>query len=402
MSDTADRTPDPARRPEPPTTGGRPGAGRELRILVINWQDRLNPQAGGAEVHLHEIFGRLTERGHRVTLLVSGWEGAPRRAVVDGMEVVRAGRRYTFPLRVLPAYRRMDGRPFDVVVENLNKIPLFAPLWVESPLAVLVNHLFGKTAFREAPWPVAATVWSAERFIPVVYRRVPFHAVSWSTRADLVRRGLPGARIEVVHGGIDHERYGPAPDLERASVPTFSYVGRLKRYKGLDVLVSAMGILRERGIEARLVVAGTGDDRERLRRLVEARGLGDRIRLPGWISEDRKVALLRKVWANLYPSPKEGWGLTNIEAAACGTPTVASDAPGLRESVVDGETGFLVPHGDPEAWAERLALICVDEVTRRRLAQGARAHAFRFSWERAADATERSLRRIAAPGSSGR
>lgn len=375
------------------------GPDARLRILVVNWQDRLNPRAGGAEVHLHEIFGRLAGRGHRVTLLVSGWEGAAPRAVVDGMRVVRAGRRYSFPLRVVPAYHGLAGRPFDVVVENLNKLPLFTPLWIRSPLVVLVNHLFGRTAFREAPWPVAATVWSAERFLPAVYRRIPFHAVSWSTRADLVRRGLPAERIEVVHGGIDHDRYRPDPDFERATVPTFCYVGRLKRYKGLDVLVLAMERLRERGMEARLVVAGTGDDRERLRRQVEDRGLGDRIRMPGWITEEDKVELLRTAWTNLYPSPKEGWGLTNVEAAACGTPTVASDAPGLRESVIDGETGFLVPHGDPDAWAERLALICVDERTRRRLAQGARAHAFRFSWERAADETQASLRRIAASDS---
>lgn len=362
---------------------------------MVNWQDRRNPQAGGAEVHLHETFGRLASAGHRVTLLVSGWPGAEPRERLDGMEVRRSGGRHTFPLTVRGAYRRLrEERSFDIVVENINKLPLLTPLWMEEPVVALVNHLFGATAFREASWPVAAVVWSAERLIPSVYRDVPFHAVSESTAEDLARRGIASEHIEVIPGGIDHALYRPDPSAELFPEPTFVYVGRLKRYKGLEVVFEALALLERRGLAARLLVAGTGDDRSRLESAARQLGVATRVRFLGYVSEERKVELLRRAWATVYPSPREGWGLTNIEAAACGTPAVASDAPGLRESVLDGRTGFLVPHADATAWADRLARLCTDPSGRARLSEAALAHADRFSWERTADRTEAALRTV--------
>lgn len=376
-------------------TAGPWGEGDRLAILVVNWQDRLNPQAGGAEVHLHEIFGRLASRGHGVTLLVSGWEGGAERDTVDGMRVHRTGRRHTFPLTVVGAYRRrLGGERFDLLVEDINKLPLLSPLWAAAPVVGLVPHLFGTTAFREASWPVAATVWSVERLVPLVYRSVPFQVISHSTARDLAHRGIDPGRIEVIHPGVDHAVYHPDPAVEPFPSPTAVHVGRLKRYKGLDVVFRAVALLRARGIPLRLLVAGRGDDRRRLEAAAAREGVEGAVEFLGYVSEERKRELLRRAWVHVYPSPKEGWGIANVEAAACGTPSVASDSPGLRESVVDGETGFLVPHGRPEAWADRLARVCGDEALRARLREGAIRHASRFSWERAADETERSLLRL--------
>ncbi len=362
-----------------------------LRILVINWQDRLNPQAGGAEVHLHEIFQRLVDRGHQVSLLVSGWDGAPGDAMLDGMRVRRTGKRYSFPLRVRRSFAGLAADGFDVVVEDINKLPLFTPLWVRLPVLALVPHLFGTTAFREAPWPVAATVWAAERAMPGVYRSVPVLAISESTANDLVRRGFSRDRVRVSYPGIDHQVFRPVAAVERFEEPVMVYVGRLKRYKGLDVVIRALPELRERGIAARFLIAGQGDDRRRLEQIAAEAGVADDVEFLGFVSETRKVELLRRAWVNVYPSPKEGWGITNIEAAACGTPTVASDSPGLRESVAEGESGFLAAHSDSRAWADRLGRILQYTEQRERLAKGAVRHASRFSWETAAAETEQSL-----------
>ena len=281
-------------------------------------------------------------------------------------------------------------------MENINKLPLLTPLWPGPPVVVLVNHLFGRTAFREASWPVGATVVAAERLIPLVYRDVPFHAVSRSTADDLVGRGIDRSRIEVVYGAVDHDVYRPDPAEEPFERPTLVYVGRLRRYKELDVVLRALDRLRGEAAGARFLVAGKGDDRERLEEAARAGGVSDRVEFLGWVSEERKVELLRRAWVNVYPSPKEGWGLTNLEAAACGTPTVASDSPGLRESVSDAETGFLVPHGDPDAWARRLEEVLGDRELRQRLGRAARERAERFTWERTAEETEASLERILA------
>ncbi|MGQ0646228.1 MAG: glycosyltransferase, partial [Gemmatimonadaceae bacterium] len=138
-----------------------------MRLLVVNWQDRENPQAGGAEIHLHEIFGRLAARGHEITLLCGGWPGCPPAARLGGMDVVRAGTRYTFGFLAGKAYRELCKRKaFDLLIEDINKVPLFTPRWGPTPVVGMVPHLFGATAFQELPAPIASVVWMAERPIP--------------------------------------------------------------------------------------------------------------------------------------------------------------------------------------------------------------------------------------------
>lgn len=368
-----------------------------MKILLVNWQDRLNPQAGGAEIHLHETFGRLAERGHHVTILASGWKGAAARGGLDGMQVHRAGSRHTFGAVAPGHYRRhLAAEPWDVVVEALNKVPVFTPLWARRPTVLLVHHLFGLTAFREAPFPLAAATWLLERLLPAVYRGVPTQVISHSTADDLVARGLHRRDVAVIHPGVDVSYFAPDPAVPRAAEPTFLYLGRLRRYKGVHFLLRALAVLRERGVAARLQVGGKGDYEPALRALAAQLRVADRVDFLGYVSEERKRELFRTAWANLYPSPKEGWGITNLEAAACGTPSVASDSPGLRESVVDGRTGLLVPHGNVEALAgalERLAR-APEEVAR--LGREARAFAERFTWNRTAAETERHLEGVVA------
>jgi glycosyltransferase involved in cell wall biosynthesis len=359
-----------------------------VRILVVNWQDRENPQAGGAEIHLHEIFGRLAARGHEVTLFCGGWPGSPPRATLDGLTVHRVGTRHTFPLHAHRYYSRHLAGRFDLLVEDINKIPLYTPLWRGPRTVALVPHLFGATAFQELPIPVAAAVWLAERPLGRVYRRVPFQAISESTRDDLVGRGIPRASIEVIYPGIDSAAYTPDP-AARSTVPLFAYLGRVKRYKGVHFVIQAFAQLGHPS--AVLEIAGAGDYRPALERLASSLDLHDRVRFLGRVPEAEKLALLRRAWGLVLASPKEGWGITNLEAAACGTPVVASDSPGIRESVRSGETGFLVRHGDVAAMAEAMRALADSSALVRRLGDRARRFAEGFTWDHAADETERHL-----------
>lgn len=370
-----------------------------MRILVVNWNDRENPHAGGAEIHLHEIFGRLAHAGHAVDLVASGWPGCPAAAELDGVRVTRVGGRHTFALRARGMVRaKLRAGRYDVVVEDINKLPLFLCSLTNLPFCAIVPHLFGTTAFAEASWPVAAVVWLAERPIARVYRRAAFHAISESTRDDLVARGVARERIVVIEPGVDAAWYCPDPATPRAAVPTFLYVGRLKRYKGVDAALRALALARAVRGDLRLEIAGQGDDGPRLERLARSLGLGAAVRFHGFVPEDEKRQLLRRAWAVVFPSPKEGWGISNVEAAACGTPALASDSPGLRESVRHGETGYLVPHGDARALAERMLALAGDAGAVDRLGRGARAFAEGLSWDRAAAATAAHLQLIIAQG----
>jgi glycosyltransferase involved in cell wall biosynthesis len=367
-----------------------------MRLLLVNWQDRTNPQAGGAEIHLHEIFGRIAARGHEVALLCSGWPGCEPRATIDGIEIHRVGTRYTFQFHARRYYEReLLGRGFQLLVEDINKVPLNTPRWPGARVVALIPHLFGATVFQEAPIAVAAAVWLAERPLPRVYRGCPFEAISQSTADDLVGRGIRPELIQVIYPGIDSQHYTPAPGT-RAERPVFSYLGRLKKYKGVDIVVRAFA--QAALPEATLEIAGAGDYREALERLARSLDLGQRVRFLGRISEDEKLALLRRSWALAFASPKEGWGITNLEAAACATPVIASNSPGIRESVRDGETGMLVPHGDVEAFAGAFRRLATSPSLVERLGAAARPFAESFTWERAADETERHLQAVVAAG----
>jgi glycosyltransferase involved in cell wall biosynthesis len=364
-----------------------------LRILVVNWQDQQNPHAGGAELHLHEVFGRIVRMGHDVDLLCSGYPGAPAEEVIDGICVRRVGSRFSFPLYAHRAYRTLArDNDYDVVVEDLNKIPLYTPRWKPRKLVALTHHLFGATAFREESIPVAAATWLAERPLGRGYRGVDFQAVSLSTRDDLVTRGIPAERIEVIYNGVDVESLTPAPNV-RSDIPLFSYLGRLKRYKRVDIVVRAFALLD--GRDARLEIAGKGDDRDRLEALVGKLNIEDRVRFLGYITEREKRELLRRSWATVLASPKEGWGISNLESAACGTPVIAADSPGIRESVVDGDTGFLVPGSDVAAYAAAMRGLLDSPELVTTLGVNARRFAETFTWERAAAETLAHLQHVA-------
>lgn len=367
-----------------------------MRLLVVNWQDRENPQAGGAELHLHEIFGRLAAAGHEVTLLCGGWPGCPPEVSLDGMRVVRVGTRYTFPFLVHGVWReRFAGTGVEVVVEDINKVPLFTPRWGQVPVVGVVPHLFGGTVFQEAPIPLAALVWLAERPIPMVYRGVPFQVISESTADDLAARGIPRDSIEVIYCGIDTTHFTPLPSA-RAEQPTFAYLGRLKRYKRVDLVIRAFARLALP--QARLEIGGAGEHRPALERLAASLDLGGRVRFLGRITEEEKLSLLRRAWAMVFTSPKEGWGITNLEAAACGTPVIGSDSPGIRESIRHGETGFLVPHGDVASLATAMRQVSEAPSLVATLGTAGRRFAEQFTWDRAARETEAHLVRVTQNG----
>ncbi len=369
-----------------------------MRILVVNWQDLANPQAGGAEIHVHEIFERLAVRGHEVTLLVSGWPGCEAESVSGGVRIVRVGGRYSFPLYARRGYDAIcaeGSAEFDVVVEDINKLPVFTPKWGNTPVVLLVPHLFGSTAFRQESIPVATVVWLAERAMPRMYRDSSILVISRGTADDLIRRGFDGARITVSPPGVEHELYKPGDPVRHGwfEEPTLVYVGRLRKYKGLDAVIRAVARLEREGTPVQLKIAGKGSDRARLESVAAGSGAAPNIEFLGYISEGEKIRLLQRSWANVYPSPKEGWGITNIEAAACGTPSIASDSPGLRESVNPGQSGFLVRHGDVDAWTATIRdLVTSGESERADLSATCQTHAARFDWDTAATEMEAVLK----------
>jgi glycosyltransferase involved in cell wall biosynthesis len=369
-----------------------------VRVLMLNERDLSHPLAGGVEVHLEETARRLAaDHGIETTVLAAGFPGAVADETRDGVRYLRFGDRGFSYYAMLPGRARAawaTGR-YDLVVENLCKLLFFSKLYLASaPRLGLVHHLFGLSAFRQVSVPIASYVVSTEALLPLAYRRCPMVVVSPSTRDDLVRRGLRRDLIRVVPNGLDHRIFRPA-DPPRVDSDLVLFVGRLEYYKGVDLLLESWPKVRATRPKARLVVVGAGNAEAAMRSRAAALGLGESVHFAGFVSQEAKVEWLQRAALLVQPSRKEGWGLTVLEANACGTPVVATRVPGLRDSVRDGETGILVPSADSDALAAGIAGMLDDTDLRSRLARGALAWAARFRWEAVTSALAACLRAAA-------
>ena len=369
------------------SAGGRP------TLFVLNERDLDNPRAGGAEVHLFEIFGRLAERGYPVVLVCAGYPGAGARGADRGITIHRVGDRYSFYLRGPALFRRLarEVHGAAILVENMCKLPFYGPLYSPFPVLAIVHHLFGTTAFRQVSAPIAAVTYLSELGIPRIYRGVQMIAVSPSTRDDLVARGVDPRTIAIITNGLDPRRYHP--DGSEPG-PMILSLGRTERYKRIDVVVDAMPRIRAAVPNARLIVVGRGDAVPSLQARVRALGLDDTVEFRGFVEEAEKVALYRGARVFVNPSEKEGWGLTVLEANACGTPVVASDVPGLRDAVLHDRSGFLVPFADVDATATAIIRVLAEDDTWRRLRAGALAWSQRFRWDAVTDEVEAVIGRM--------
>jgi glycosyltransferase involved in cell wall biosynthesis len=368
-----------------------------MKILVLNWRDMEHPEAGGAEVHFFEIFGRLAEKGHEITLLTTRFKGCEDNITYRGIEVLRRGNNYIFNWEAPSIIKKLlkSGRRYDCIIDDVNKLPFFSNRRFPSvPCGVFFHHLFGKTVFSLTNPPMALYVYLMEKLCGRGYGNIECCAVSPSTAEELVKIGFNKSKLTIIENGIDINRYRPDESVARDD-DLLLFVGRLKKYKRVDAILEAMGIIEKKdGRKLRLAVVGTGDDLPRLKKRAKEFGVGGRVDFAGFVNEDEKIKLLRKAAMFVNPSEKEGWGITNIEAAACGMPVVANDAPGLRDSVVNGETGLLYATDDTASLVSSIQKLIADGGLRSRFAASGRLWAEKFSWDASAQKVEMWLQKI--------
>ncbi|NPV14157.1 glycosyltransferase family 4 protein [candidate division WOR-3 bacterium] len=361
-----------------------------MRILVVNWRCIRNPEAGGAEVYFQEVFRRLVARGHSVTLLCERFKGAAAEEEIDGIRILRRGGKWTFNFTVYRQLSRIVAEgDYDVVVDDLNKIPFYSPWFVKKPVAVLLMHLFRGSIFKEVFAPLAGYVYLTESMIPLAYKGCRFAVLSESSKRDVVRLGINPEMVTVVPPGTDFEKFKPDPAVQRE--PVVLHVGRLKKYKSTDHLLYAARILQERGRQFRVVIVGTGDDLPRLKELSRKLGIQDTVVFTGFVPEEEKVKWYQRSAVLVESSIKEGWGLIVMEANGCGTPVVVARSPGLVDSSRDGVNGLFYTYGNVKELADKIDRLLQDEELRSRLGAQAIDWARQWTWDGAADKIEKML-----------
>jgi len=371
-----------------------------MRILVLNYRDRTHPMAGGAEVHLHRIFGKLVELGHSVMLFTTNYKinsqlkkCAPSRETLDGIKVIRQGGDLLFPLNCILKVPKLvkEFKP-NIIVEDLNKLPLFSPYITRTPKLIQILHLWKSSIFKEAPFPVAFAVWLGEKIIPFVYKNCYFAAISPSGKKELNELGIAKEKISVIYCGTKSE-YLETEKVRDKSL-YFLWLGRFRKYKGIWVAFEAFKIFSKKHPGVKLFFAGSGPEEAKMKEKAEEWGLENNIEFLGIVSEEKKIELMGKALGLLQTSFKEGWGLTVIEAAACGTASIASNVSGLCDSVKNGETGLLFKAGDAADCAKKMEILYENPALRSNLESNAKSYAASFNWETAAKETLFLMQRV--------
>jgi glycosyltransferase involved in cell wall biosynthesis len=362
-----------------------------LRILVLVDRDWTHPQTGGNGVSLIGQVGRWAEWGHHVTVVCGEHPGAPAHETFGpNLEVHRMGTRTTVFPRAILAVMRGLGRDADVVLEIVNGITWLTPLWLTKPRVVQILHVHRGIWEREYPG-TGLVLHQLLEVLPLrlLYRRARFMTISGVAAEEIAALGLPRERIDVRYCGVDPEPYHHFP---RAPEPRLVFVGRLKAYKGVERVMDILDAVPG----ATLDVVGDGDHLPDLEQEVVRRRLGDRVRFHGYVDDAEKARLYGEAWVNVTASNSEGWSLTVIEAALCGTPSAALAVGGLKESIVPGETGLLAD--TPEELVRVVAALLADPEERQRLGEAAERRAKTFTWEATAAANLATLELEAAEG----
>jgi glycosyltransferase involved in cell wall biosynthesis len=364
-----------------------------MKILIINWRDIRNPEAGGAEIYFHEIFKRLAAKGHECTVLAHGFKGGETETVIDGMRVVRIGNKFLFNYSVI-SFLLKNQKEYDLVIEDINKIPFFTPLYVKRPRIHMVMHFFGKTIFKEAFFPLALYVLLMEKLIPFVYKNEQFVAISNSTADEIRSFGVPTEKIKIVEPGIDTSFYNKVG--LKADPPVISYVGRLMKYKNVQFVIRALAQLRKNVPGLILEVGGSGDYIDELKRISVESGVGENVKFLGQITNEQKRELLSRSALFVNPSAKEGWGINNIEANLCETVSLSSDVPGLRDSVQNNVTGLLYNPDNTEDFCNKAVRLLTDNNLRTEMERAALARAKTFDWNSIAELMGKSIKEFMA------
>jgi glycosyltransferase involved in cell wall biosynthesis len=356
---------------------------RGRRLAIVNWRDPWHPQAGGAEEYAWAMARGLTRRGARVSYLTARAPGQAARDRRDGIEIIRRGGRLTVYPLVL-AWMARHRRSFDAVLDCQNGVPFFTPLVLPRnvPVLCIVHHVHDAQFSVHFPAPVAVAGRLLEGpFARWCYRRHRCVAVSQSTVAAMRSRLAWTGPIHIVPNGLPADAFAAAaPGYEPAGT-VLTWVGRLVAHKRADRVLDVASRLADVTIE----VIGRGPELESLAAKVAARDLRRRVILRGYLPEEDKRQAVMASRLHLNTSQGEGWGLCVLEAAALGVPTVAYDVDGLRDSIRDGQTGWLVKKGERiEDVTERALKELAEPARRAEIAAACRSWARQFDWDASA------------------
>lgn len=366
-----------------------------MNILLLSWRGPKHPNAGGAEVATHEYAKGWIKAGHEVTLFTSYYQGAKKEENIDGVNIIRRGDQILgVHLQVFKWYLFESHTKYDLVVDQFHGIPFFTPIFVKAKKLAFIHEVakeVWKTNFSLIPAKLGEML---EPLIFKLYKNIPFMTVSESTKKDLINWGIPENRITVIHNGINITKFKII--LSKGKKKTLIFLGALSKDKGIEEALETFALINQKDKDWQFWVVGRVDPRylKNLRIYSKRLRIDKKTKFWGYVSEEKKFELLAKAHVAINPSIREGWGLVVIEAASVGTPTVAYDVPGLKDSIRDGITGLLCKEQNPTLLAKSILQLLSNGKNYTNICDTAKQWSKKFSWEKATRDSLKLLEKI--------
>lgn len=366
-----------------------------MKILIFNWRDLKHSWAGGGEIYIFEQAKRWVKMGHSVTVFCSQdyYRALPFIEKIDGITIYRRGNRFSVYLWAMWYYFIYFQKRCDVVIDVVNGIPFFTPLFCRKPKICYVYHIHGKQFFYELPKLLSHIGFFIERFIfPFYYKNMPIVAISETTKQQLMQIGFKKKDITIIYCGVNGSTKLSKKTIDKYTNPTLLYLGRIKKYKRVDMLVNIFPHIVKKVPRARLIIAGWGTDASFITNLIMLSPLRRKISLLGPVTAAEKKKLLSKSWLFVNPSIGEGWSIAVIEANLYGTPSIAFNVPGVSESIKPNKTGLLAKN--QEDLVEKISSLLTDKKRYAVYSSQALRWAKNFDWEITARQSIKMINRI--------
>jgi glycosyltransferase involved in cell wall biosynthesis len=357
-----------------------------MRLLWFNWRDIKHPEAGGAEVFTHEVIRRLEKKGYETTLFAERFSNSPPVEYIDDVRIIREGGKYNVYDKAREYYNKYKNS-YDLIIDEINARPFLTPKFVkDKPILALTHHVSLEAWLLELPFPLGYIgYYFYHRRGLSYYENTPTATVSESSKRNLEKIGLKN--VFVVPEGLNISALDKM--LQKQASPIIAFVGRLKRNKLPNHALQAFLLIKKSIPNARMWVIGDGYMRKKL----EQKG-DNSITFYGHVNEDLKYKLLSQAHLVLVPGVHEGWGLVVTESNAMGTPAIAYDVPGLRDSIKNGKTGILVKENSPKGLAQSAISLLRDPRRLSELGSNALEFSRQFNWDNTANEFDRVIKKI--------
>lgn len=365
---------------------------RKKVILMLSWRDIKNPLMGGAEVFTHEVLKRVNKDKYKIIHISPSVTGQPNREMIDGVKYLRFGSLKSVIFYAFLYYRK-HAKNIDIVIDQCNTFRFFTKFWVPKNKRVFLIFQLCRELWDVMLKPPISTIG---RIMETPMLKLNSDDItiteSLSVKKELIQIGFKEEKIHIDPIGLAFEPWEEKNFFPKEKEPTFIFVGRCVKTKGIDQILEAFGRFKREYKEGKLWIVGSvkEDMWPIMLPILEKHNLsyGKEIDKDvvywGFVSEDKKLELQSRAKALLFPSMREGWGMIVTEAAAVGTPSVVYNTTGCCDAVDYGSAGYLCMTNCIDELLAKMINIVENEEEYEMFRKKSHAFSKEFSWNTSA------------------